>query len=264
MTAILRAERISVHYGGVRAVEDVDLQIEEGQLVGLIGPNGAGKTSFIDAITGFSRGDAVAWSSRVSDISACLRSGVRATASRARGRRRSCSTISRCARTSTSPPAVPRWVRPSRRSSPAVPAVTRVVDRHARVTRFGRRRRRDSRSTSARVSASWSASPARWPRARGPSASTSPRPVSTTPRARSSAGDLRDIVEPRDGDAARRPRHGAGAERLRLRRRARLRPGDRRRLARTRCGAIRGWWRRTWARRPGAVTGSELARTEAP
>ena len=52
MTAILRAERISVHYGGVRAVEDVDLQIEEGQLVGLIGPNGAGKTSFIDAITG--------------------------------------------------------------------------------------------------------------------------------------------------------------------------------------------------------------------
>lgn len=53
MSAVLCADRISVHYGGVRALEDVDLQIEEGQLVGLIGPNGAGKTSFIDAITGF-------------------------------------------------------------------------------------------------------------------------------------------------------------------------------------------------------------------
>jgi branched-chain amino acid transport system ATP-binding protein len=53
VSVVLRAERISVHYGGVRALEDVDLEIGEGQLVGLIGPNGAGKTSFIDAITGF-------------------------------------------------------------------------------------------------------------------------------------------------------------------------------------------------------------------
>jgi branched-chain amino acid transport system ATP-binding protein len=36
-------------------VEDVDLAVEEGELVGLIGPNGAGKTTFIDAITGFVR-----------------------------------------------------------------------------------------------------------------------------------------------------------------------------------------------------------------
>jgi branched-chain amino acid transport system ATP-binding protein len=37
----------------VRAVVDVDLEVGEGQLVGLIGPNGAGKTTFIDAISGF-------------------------------------------------------------------------------------------------------------------------------------------------------------------------------------------------------------------
>jgi branched-chain amino acid transport system ATP-binding protein len=44
---------MSVSFGGVHALVDVDLQVEERQLVGLIGPNGAGKTTFIDAITGF-------------------------------------------------------------------------------------------------------------------------------------------------------------------------------------------------------------------
>ena len=38
---------------GLRAVDDVDIDVREGEIVGLIGPNGAGKTSFIDAITGF-------------------------------------------------------------------------------------------------------------------------------------------------------------------------------------------------------------------
>ena len=49
-----RAPRgVSVSFGGVHALVDVDLEVEEAQLVGLIGPNGAGKTTFIDAITGF-------------------------------------------------------------------------------------------------------------------------------------------------------------------------------------------------------------------
>jgi branched-chain amino acid transport system ATP-binding protein len=53
MTTILSARNISVTFGGVHAVVDANLDVEQGELVGLIGPNGAGKTTFIDAITGF-------------------------------------------------------------------------------------------------------------------------------------------------------------------------------------------------------------------
>ena len=51
--ALLETVDLSVTYGGLRAVDGVDVTVEEGQLVGLIGPNGAGKTTFIDALTGF-------------------------------------------------------------------------------------------------------------------------------------------------------------------------------------------------------------------
>jgi branched-chain amino acid transport system ATP-binding protein len=53
LTAVLRASGVSVRFGGVHALAGLDLEVEEGQLVGLIGPNGAGKTTFVDAVTGF-------------------------------------------------------------------------------------------------------------------------------------------------------------------------------------------------------------------
>ncbi|HVW19499.1 MAG TPA: ABC transporter ATP-binding protein [Solirubrobacteraceae bacterium] len=51
--SVLETRGLSVHFGGVVAVDQVDIAVEPGQLVGLIGPNGAGKTTLIDAITGF-------------------------------------------------------------------------------------------------------------------------------------------------------------------------------------------------------------------
>jgi branched-chain amino acid transport system ATP-binding protein len=53
MTPVLETRAVSVSFGGVQALVDVDLRVEPGQLVGLIGPNGAGKTTFIDAVSGF-------------------------------------------------------------------------------------------------------------------------------------------------------------------------------------------------------------------
>src|SRR4051794_13622752 len=51
--ALLNVEGLTVTYGGVTAVKDVDLAVPAGKVVGLIGPNGAGKTSTIDALTGY-------------------------------------------------------------------------------------------------------------------------------------------------------------------------------------------------------------------
>ena len=53
--ALLQTRDMSVTFGGLRAVNEVNFTVEQGQLVGLIGPNGAGKTTFIDGITGFVR-----------------------------------------------------------------------------------------------------------------------------------------------------------------------------------------------------------------
>lgn len=48
----LKAEGVTVRYGGVIAVDGVDLEAESGVLHGVIGPNGAGKSSFMDALSG--------------------------------------------------------------------------------------------------------------------------------------------------------------------------------------------------------------------
>jgi branched-chain amino acid transport system ATP-binding protein len=53
--SLLETASMSVTFGGLNAVNEVDLTVEEGQIVGLIGPNGAGKTTFIDGLTGFVR-----------------------------------------------------------------------------------------------------------------------------------------------------------------------------------------------------------------
>ncbi len=49
----LEVRGITKTFGGIRAVDDVDLTLRDGQIVGLIGPNGAGKTTIFDLISGF-------------------------------------------------------------------------------------------------------------------------------------------------------------------------------------------------------------------
>jgi branched-chain amino acid transport system ATP-binding protein len=51
-TPLLALERVTMQFGGLKAVADLDLVVDEGELVGLIGPNGAGKTTVFNVITG--------------------------------------------------------------------------------------------------------------------------------------------------------------------------------------------------------------------
>src|SRR5690606_14995977 len=51
--ATLSVDGLTVRFGLVVAVQDVSLEVNPGEVVGLIGPNGAGKTTLIDAVTGF-------------------------------------------------------------------------------------------------------------------------------------------------------------------------------------------------------------------
>lgn len=52
MSTLLALEKVTVRFGGLVAVSEVDFHVNEGELVGLIGPNGAGKTTLFNLVTG--------------------------------------------------------------------------------------------------------------------------------------------------------------------------------------------------------------------
>ncbi len=50
--SLLKTANLGISFGGLRAVDDVNIEIRDGELVGLIGPNGAGKTTIFNLLTG--------------------------------------------------------------------------------------------------------------------------------------------------------------------------------------------------------------------
>ncbi|HON38353.1 MAG: ABC transporter ATP-binding protein [Desulfomonilia bacterium] len=52
MLQVLDIKQLTMDFGGLRAIDDVDLEVRQGEIVALIGPNGAGKTTFFNCVTG--------------------------------------------------------------------------------------------------------------------------------------------------------------------------------------------------------------------
>ncbi len=69
---MLKLKNISVNYGGVKALDGVDINLDEGELVALMGPNGAGKSTILKAIFGLvpiQSGDILWHNEKISPIS---------------------------------------------------------------------------------------------------------------------------------------------------------------------------------------------------
>lgn len=55
--ALLETQELSINFGGITALDEVNIQITPGEIVGLLGPNGAGKTTLFNTISGFLKPD---------------------------------------------------------------------------------------------------------------------------------------------------------------------------------------------------------------
>jgi branched-chain amino acid transport system ATP-binding protein len=52
MKVVIETEKVTKQFGGLTAVNEISMRVNEGEIVGLIGPNGAGKTTFLNALAG--------------------------------------------------------------------------------------------------------------------------------------------------------------------------------------------------------------------
>ena len=52
-TPLLRVRGLNKRFGGFHVLKDIDLEVHEGEIIGILGPNGAGKTTLYNLLTGF-------------------------------------------------------------------------------------------------------------------------------------------------------------------------------------------------------------------
>lgn len=66
MPTALKVEQLAKSFTGVRALDGVDVEVHEGEILGLVGPNGSGKTTVFNCVTGFVRptGGRIIWHDR--------------------------------------------------------------------------------------------------------------------------------------------------------------------------------------------------------
>ena len=68
MTALLHVEKVGKQFGGFVALQDIDLEVQPGERLGLIGPNGSGKSTLVNCICGTLRNE----TGSVSFIRSCI------------------------------------------------------------------------------------------------------------------------------------------------------------------------------------------------
>ena len=89
MSALLEARNLTKHFGGVLALDGLDLAVAPNEILGLIGPNGSGKTTFFNVVTGIYSADAGRVSFDGADVTnasgrAVYQSGISRTFQRSR------------------------------------------------------------------------------------------------------------------------------------------------------------------------------------
>ena len=96
--SLLELDELSLSFGGLRALSELDLRVEEREIVSVIGPNGADKTSVFNVIIGMTRPKGTS-GSRARASPAASRTRSPATESLGRSRAFACSSTCRSRRT---------------------------------------------------------------------------------------------------------------------------------------------------------------------
>ena len=85
--ALLELKGVSMAFGGLKCVDNLDLHVDEGEIVSVIGPNGAGKTTLFNLVTGVYEPTAGDILFEGESIKGSARTRSRSAASRGRSRR---------------------------------------------------------------------------------------------------------------------------------------------------------------------------------